>query len=339
LGEATTAIQRLEQLSASADADSFLTSVREAYRRIPALLEDVYLVRALAERPDEAAEVLAMRGFIDEAQVPRSDGELWLDRCIALEQLHFANVVTEPQRLNAARAAVDHFRSRYRARYEAHHRSYWTEAARLRARLLDEKGKAEALARLNSLGELGPPVGEGALEAYRELLSESSGCTLIVGVEKELAEAAVCPACHLRLEETPPAERAREIIQRIEKAIARQMARLSAITVRQILERSGDARVERFLKVAQASQMSSLSAILDDELVGYLRRLLVEWRISNVLEPLLSRVQEGAPPKAEEAQASLRELARVLQRALRSRRALPPGRQALEDEGASRRGG
>ena len=338
LVQAEAVIARLEQVSASADADGFLAAARTLYPQVLALLEDVYLVRALAERTDEAVEVLALRAFIEEAQVPRSDGDLWLDRCIALEQLHFANVVTEPQRLNAARAAVDHFRGRYRGRYESHHKAYWKETARLRARLLEERAKGETLGRLNTLTELGPPVGEGALEAYRELLEETSGCTLIVGVEKELAEAAVCPACRLRLEEAPPAERALEIKLRIEKAIARQMARLSSIAVRQILERSGDARVDRFVKVTQASQISSLSEILDDELVGYLRRLLVEWRIGSVLEPLLTRVQEGSSPKTEEAQESLRELARVLQRAFRGRRALPAARQVLEGEKAKKRG-
>ena len=110
------------------------------------------------------------------------------------------------------------------------------------------------------------------------------------------------------------------------------MARLSSVGVRQVLERSGDARVERFLKVVQAAQLSSLVDVMDDELVGYLRRFLVESRIGALLDSILSRLQQGTPPKAEEAHEALRDIARVLQRAFRaSGRALPPPRTALQD--------
>ncbi len=124
------------------------------------------------------------------------------------------------------------------------------------------------------------------------------------------------------------------MLDRIDKAIQKQIERLSSVTVRQILQGSPDARVEQFLKVIQAAQLSSLVRVLDDDLVGYLRRYLVEARIGSVLSPILSRLEKGAPPKAEEAQEALREMARVLQRAFRgSARSLPPPQLGLEKPG------
>ncbi len=73
----------------------------------------------------------------------------------------------------------------------------------------------------------------------------------------------------------------------------------------------------------QASQLSSLVAVLDDELVGYLRRFLLESRIQGLLEPILDRVQRGAFPDEPEVRAPLDELARALDRAVRASRALP----------------
>lgn len=197
--------------------------------------------------------------------------------------------------------------------------------ARLHSRLQGASPHADALRKLNTLTELGPPVGAGALVAFNELVAETAGCPLIMGVEEELASRAVCPACGLRLDEEPPVERVEEILHRIERAIQRQMARLSSAAVQQVLQRSGDARIEQFLKVVQAAQISSLADILDDELVGYLRRFLVEARVHSVLQPLLSHLEHGSPPDADEAREAMQQVARVLERAFRaSRRALPP---------------
>ncbi len=110
------------------------------------------------------------------------------------------------------------------------------------------------------------------------------------------------------------------------------MVRLSSNALQQVLRRSADPRIEQFLKMIQASQLSSLRNILDDELVGYLRRFLVESRIEEALQPILSQLQEGVPPKVEEAQTAMREVSQVLQRAFQAaQRALPPG-EPVESE-------
>jgi len=202
---------------------------------------------------------------------------------------------------------------------------------KLRAVLLAARAQVEALRKLNSLTELGPPVGEAATAAYEQLLEEAAGCPLAEDATGELDSSAVCPACGLLLDQQPPRELVADALDRIARAIQRQMALLSGVAVRQVLERSGDARVERFLKVVQAAQLASLVEILDDELVGYLRRFLVEARIGAVLEPVLTRLQEGTAPEEDEARQAMREMARVLQRAFRlSQRALPEGGARLK---------
>ena len=174
-------------------------------------------------------------------------------------------------------------------------------------------------------------MGAGTISTYRELLDSPATCELIVGVEEQLSNAAVCPACSLHLDEEPPATRTAEVRQRIQRGIERQMSRLSSMAVRQVLEKSGDARVEQFLKVIQAAQLSSLAKVLDKELVGYLRRFLVEARIGSLLSPIMSSLEDGDAPDIEEAQEALRELTRVLDRAFRaSARALPAPKPSLK---------
>ncbi len=329
-GEAAEALQRMSQLCAAAFG-SFLAAERHLYSGSAAMAEDVYLLRALAHRPEEALEVLAMRSFAGAARAPTDDNDLALDRAIALEQLQFAGLVPEPQRLSTARNAFQHFRGGYLKRYKTHHRAYCEEMGKLRALLLAARAQVEALRKLNSLTELGPPVGGAAIAAYEQLLEETAGCPPAQDATGELDSSAVCPACALQLDQQPPRELVADALDRIAKAIQRQMTLLSGVAVRQVLERSGDARVERFLKVVQAAQLASLVEILDDELVGYLRRFLVEARIGAVLEPVLTRLQEGTAPDEDEARETMREMARVLQRAFRlSQRALPEGGARLK---------
>ncbi len=335
--EPVAALDRLSRLAAAEEGGPFLAPAHELYPQVTSLAEDVYLVRALEERLPDALAMLAMRAFVREAAVPPTDHDLALDKAIVMEQLQFASLVAEPHRRDTARSALDHFQQSYRKRYESHHWAYWTEMARLRTRLLEAKGYTEALRKLNTLTELGPPVGEVALEGYQELLKETSDCSPIVGIEDQLGDAAICTDCGLRLDQDPFSERALETLTRVERAIERQMVRLSSVAVRQVLERSGDARVERFLRVIQAAQLSSLPEVLDDELVGYLRRFLVEARIGSLLNPIMSRLEEGGSPDVEDAQEALRELARVLDRAFRaSARSLPPPKPAIKS-GSSKR--
>ncbi len=320
-------IDRVSDLCVSDGPQEIAAAAYQFYPHTPALAEDVYLLRALVEMPAEAVEVLALQSALASAELPLGEADLTVDRAIAAEQLRFAGIIPEPQRLNAARTALQHFQDRYRRAYLAHHHGYWRTAGALHARLQENARKARALARLNSLTELGPPIGAAALDAYAQLLQDTSVCQLDATLDDELRYEPACPACGLRLVAEPPEDEVLDANSRLESAIHRQLARLSGAAVGQLLQRSGDARIERFLKVVQAAQISSLVDILDDDLIGYLRRFLLEARITTLLEPVLSRVQDGESFDGDAARGTLREVARVIQRALAGKeRALPPGR-------------
>jgi DNA-binding CsgD family transcriptional regulator len=184
---------------------------------------------------------------------------------------------------------------------------------------------------MNSLSELGPSAGVGALTAYEELVELTAGCPLISGVEETLETEAVCPDCGLSLDQAAPTQRVDEALSHIDRACHRQMARLSSSAVQQVLRNSNDARMDQFLKVVQASQLSSLSDILDDDLIGYLRRFLVEGRVETALRPIFDQLQEGVTPKVDEAKTAMREVSQLLQRAFQAaQRALPPAETTID---------
>jgi len=305
------AAQALDSLCEVARA-ACLAEVAETARRLypqpSGLGEDVFLCRALVEQPREAKELIRLRTFLAEAVVPDSRSELAMDRAVAQEQLSFAVLVAEGHRWSGMRAVFDRFRCGYRKAYLEHHRQYWREALRLHAQLMDFAPKTYALRRLNTLTELGRSMGEEAIARYEELPGRIGACALALRQELELSQEARCPACGIALGEEPPWQEAEEVQHLLEKALSQQLQRLSSKAVRRVLVQSGEARIQEFLQVVQASQTQSLAHVLDDELLGFLRRFLVEARLSEVLRPLFLRLQESVPdldPKTVDAAAEV----------------------------------
>lgn len=291
------------------------------------LAENIYLMRGLLVNPEAAFQLMGSRARIEAIRVPDSLPELRLDLAVASEQLTYAALVAEPGRISAILAAVDHFNRQYRKAYVRHHEMYWQTMSGMQGHLLEAQTRATALARLNTLTELGPAVGEMALESIDSLAQESAGCALGGGLADALAEAPLCPGCGIQLDQQPPLEQAEQALARLDRAIERQLSRLSSVAVRELLERSSDPRIERFLRIVQAAQLSSLAEVLDDALTNYLRRFLLEARINAILDPMLEQVERGEMPDETEARARLGEMAGLIDRAIQAgQRGLPPGK-------------
>jgi hypothetical protein len=177
-------------------------------------------------------------------------------------------------------------------------------------------------------------MGEEAISRYEELPGRIGSCALALRQELELSQEARCPACGIALGEEPPWQEAEEVQHLLEKALSQQLRRLSSKAVRRVLLQSGEARMQEFIQVVQASQTQSLAQILDDELLGFLRRFLVEARLSEVLRPLVLKLQEPAPdldPKAVDVAAEV--VRRTFHDAFSAaQEALPPESNTLAEE-------
>src|SRR3972149_3945315 len=143
--EAKDALTRLSQLASSADREHFITCAEQTYPHKRALMEDIYMLRAFVQSPQQANELLTMQRFLQRAAVPAEEADLTLDRSLAIEQLPFAILAAEPQRFPSARAMLDSFRRKYISEYREHHTRYWAQMARLHAQLRDEQTLVEAL--------------------------------------------------------------------------------------------------------------------------------------------------------------------------------------------------
>lgn len=261
----TSALERLRALAGIASPFEVAPSIAE-------LREDVALARCLAERAEEAQELASMRSYLERATPGTGRRALLVDHAATREQLSFFTLLTDPRQLDRMRAVFRAYQQAYAAAYEEHHRRYWRASARLRGLLDDAAPTARALARLNSIDALGRPVGGAALAQYDRLVRGQPSCS-VTDLDAALREQPACPACGVTLAESPPSEEAEETLRRLHAALARQQRRLASEAVRRILARGGE-RLEQFLRIVQASDLTGLVQVIDDELVAFLRELL-----------------------------------------------------------------
>lgn len=261
---ATESITRLRKVAAGASPDAAATS--------PAVLaDDVALVRCLAERPAEIATLLEMRAYLNGAKPARN---LIVDHATTLEQLTFVSLLADPRSLDRIRSTFEFYRTEYATSYTRHHKAYWRAVAPLRAALDNATIAAQALTRLNTLLSLGKPVGRAVLNAYQRLSLERRACPGS-GLASALREQPFCPDCKITLEDSPPIEQVDEVLRRLHAALSRQQVRLASEAVRRILARGGQ-RIEQFLQIVQASDLTGLAQVLDDELLDFLQELLAD---------------------------------------------------------------
>ncbi len=254
-----------------------------------ALAEDITLCRRLSSLSEVTPEVLAVKSYLDRVTLRENEGELAMDRVSLHEQLKLENLLANPHVWPSVEALFDWFKSRYRAVYLAHHQDYYRETSSHRLSLENAKPGLEALRRLNSITELGAPLGQELAGEYKYLLSKTRPCPE-KGSEVLPELEPVCSTCSLSLTDEPPRDEMERFLAGLRRALEQQHRRLSAQAIRQILAQSEDSRIDQFIKVIQTSDLSSLANVMDDELVEFLCYLLAEACTEPF--PLLSRIRE-----------------------------------------------
>ena len=264
--------------AAAARLEVALVPTAERAQPHPAqIADDVYFLRAWLALPEEAARLLELRRYLESAQAPPALADLALDRSITREQLSFGTLLAEPHRVAAIEAMFEYFRRRYRSFYERYHRALREAEARLAEGLAQAGERARALTLLNSIEGLGPPLGATALHEFEWFAALTAPCA---GPDALPEREALCPLCGRFLADEAPTARAADISARIGRALERQQRRLATRAVRRILDERrderGNDRIDRFLRVAQASDVAALAQIMDEELATFLRDLLAD---------------------------------------------------------------
>ncbi len=322
--EVLAALERLSRLGRCKSYQQFHQTVQQEYRAPSALAEDISLHRRLCQLSEIAPEVLKVKAYLDGVVLRESDSELIMDRLSLLEQLTLSNLLAAPNLWPSIEALVDWVKPRYGTIYQSFHSNHNQELASLHSSLLAVKVKLEALRRLNSITELGPPLAGELFAEYEPLLAEAKPCPATkVPIENQ----PLCPYCGLTLGATPPRE-VEQFLDRLQQALREQHRRLSAEAVRQILSQGNESRVDQFVKVIQTSDLSSLANVIDDDLTAFLRQLLADAETISQWCPILKTLSQKFPAiEEEQIDEFLSEFARELKSAFNLARRQNPGKR------------
>ena len=273
-GELRAALERLGRISGSGYADLY-HSVRAAYPALPKLKDDLETLRQLVKLDNDTVEIFEAQRYIADAQVPTVRfPNLAVDRDALLTGL-------SPSRLTRSRGRgwsaiardAEGFKIRYTQAYREHHRRFHDELPLFQLGLLAAKKKWAALDLLNTICELGPPVGAGLEKELAALPPGPLPCSF-QGTELDLSNEPYCPECRISLEKTVRSAELARLAPQVDMALGGKTQELSRLLVEKALSGRTDDRWREFLQIVQASELSALANTLDSDLVSFIKQVL-----------------------------------------------------------------
>ncbi|MBI4498185.1 MAG: hypothetical protein HY689_09830 [Chloroflexi bacterium] len=262
---------------ATAGAAVFPLVALRSYPGPDAFRADLEQCRNLAAQLPVLEGVAAVVTYLRAVQFRPEDELLEVDRRACLLQANPAYVLHAPSLWDSIAQHFREVQAAYQRVYRTVHHRYRREVVALRRRYDALAPDLSALELLNTLEELGPPLGQGLREEYNRLERALAPCTRSEA-DLDLAAAPTCPECGIPLTAVPPTHDLETLAHDLGRALRQQQRRLSSRAVRQILARSSEPRVIRLVQVARASDLSPLVNVLDETLVTFLRELLRETR-------------------------------------------------------------
>jgi len=173
----------------------------------------------------------------------------------------------------AAATDLESFKSHYNAVYREHHRWFYQALPAYQRDLEAARRNVRAVELFGTLPELNSPSSAGFVKELWRLPSGPARCD-ISPAELAATTSPRCPECDLSLEDMLPVDELARLTPTIEAALADKTRALSGQLVGRVLRGGTDSRLEEFLKMVLASELTALSNTLDPELLAFIRSVL-----------------------------------------------------------------
>jgi hypothetical protein len=270
-------IERLHATAVAPGLDAAVDVAAERFETPSRFREAIYFARCLARDASATIDLLAARHYLEAAIVPSAFADLSTDRSAVLDATTFASFWLDGSRAGWMLDAIAIWRRGYVSSYVTQHARFRDAIATIAERVDADAARAAALARLNSLRRLGPALGAVVLNELHDI-ERLYPCAIDASALTEaLQDAPICPVCAFALGHAAPLTETRRVLRAIDRALTGQQTRLARRVVSRIIDHPGageDDKIERFIRVVQASDVTALALILDDGLVEFLRDLL-----------------------------------------------------------------
>lgn len=176
---------------------------------------------------------------------------------------------------DSLQARFERFKWTYAEQYRIAHERWRLQMGKASALALDIDRYLQALVRLDSIAALGPRLGV----QFGPQVPEARAAVRICDLDGEFSawSAAICPQCDYVLGTAALGDGLADLLERIRRAVREKLIVLSRGAIARLIKKYDHAhRLDGFLKITQAAQTDALAAVLDDQLTGYLARLLQE---------------------------------------------------------------
>ena len=273
-GDLTASLGRLSQISGR-DFRSIYHSVRGVYTDYRRLEEDLSLLHQLSLLGSSAEDILKAQEYLKGALVPPNlYPALSVDRQALGEALAPASLIqTRGRTWSVLEQGFSRFKSIFADAYRIHHEDLHQALPAFQRDLVLAHRKLGAMELLNSLAELGEPAGAGLSDSLSQLEEAPTNCT-VSKAHFDLETFPWCSSCRLTLETSLPSAQLGRLLPAIDVALGAKNGQLSNLLVERIWHGQADGRLDDFLKIVQASDLSALATTLNQELLGFIRQLL-----------------------------------------------------------------
>ncbi|MBM3941540.1 MAG: hypothetical protein FJ316_01165 [SAR202 cluster bacterium] len=266
------ALGRLSVISGNGFQEIY-QSLRQTYLHIANLDADLAVLRQAQLLATHSQTLLAARQYAETATVHQTEAELFTQRQALLASLSPASLLRLSSSWNTLEHQVADFKSRYSAAYVDHHQKLHRQLPSYVRCRDNAQRQIQALQLLNTLPELGAPAGTGLTENLAKLWEGPSPCIVVPAVQ-DLEAVPHCTECQLRLEQSLPVHDLERWGSAIAVALESKNRALSNLLTQQILNGQADHRLDNFLKIVQASDLSALSNTISPEMVAFIRNML-----------------------------------------------------------------
>ena len=255
--------------------DEVYSSIRRVYTEMSLFDGDLAILGDLTRWAGHSEEILRAQKYLAGATIPadRLPG-LAVDWEALWSQVSPVTVArTRGRGWEGLARDVAAFKAAYGLAYREHHAAFFDALPHYQIGLESANRKLAALELFNTLPELGAAVGADLAGLLPEMGLGLELCNR-ESENLDLAAAPYCNQCNLSLEHNLPIAQLARTAPVIDAALSQKTRALSVQLVDKVIDGRYDPRMDEFLKIVQASELSALANTLDTELLSFIRQVL-----------------------------------------------------------------
>jgi len=322
-----TTFARLRAIAAVGDFHEFDVVARENYAQ-PADFASAHASFEKARRVTEAGvDLMSAVAYLKAAcDIEKS---VDFERSSLLTLLGFDSLLADPSLIAARLDQFKQWKAKYVHAYRKAHKAFYEQLAQIQKQAEAVAPRVRALAKLNSLAELGPPL-PSSLTAAADLAAiekQTTPCADAAEASVE-GEVALCPKCGW----TPARALPSELLQRVQAATAAgltdRLQRFKDAAIHGILQQAEEKGkrpdLATLLQVIQAADAEKLVGVITDDLIEFIRQLLQAQNLVQVEVSAADLLAELGGIEGERIDEAVDKLAKTLRDLLKQAKAQQP---------------